>query len=166
MHTNHRGATSLALALAQKVKTCHFTNPRPRNGIFQRAVDHFTLNKSIVAMKNICKLQLSNRDVYPEDWNAIVALPSLDNLSSHDCYVMSRFLVGLDQKKWLKVKVSRLSMVECICCQELLAATDMGCLRMLTMDLMSIEDAICFAPRCGLASAVQRHRAAPSCFQG
>jgi len=131
----------VALSLAQTVRACHFTNSQPC-GMDSWVVDPLTLKKCVTAMTlmtNIRELQVSGWYVNAEHWSAITALPSLEDLSFHTCRILD-FPVGFKLENRLKLKASRLSVLNCDGCLQTLGANDMECLRMLTTDFWCLED--------------------------
>ena len=86
-------------------------------------------------MRNIRELAFFRSFVDAEHWDAIVALPSLEELSFHLC----QFLKGpadLEPAKRVRVKPSRLSMVGSTGFRQPLAAIDVRYLRALTTDTL------------------------------
>jgi len=123
----------LALALAQSVRKC----------LFRPCRDDRYAKKCIAVMShmnNIRHLQLSECNVDGEYWSMLAMLPSLSDLEFYKCNVLQD-LVHTEPERCLKLKLSRLLVVECgTGHQRIIPSVDVGCLRMLGIDFRAIEE--------------------------
>ncbi|KAI9574175.1 hypothetical protein HD554DRAFT_5528 [Boletus coccyginus] len=79
----------LALALARRVKTCHFTNWKPysrESGYKLSANFKYLATMLHSGLRHIRELGFFDGIVGPEHWDAVAALPSLEELAFISCY--------------------------------------------------------------------------------
>ena len=123
----------LALALAKRVRTCHFTDRA-----FHRMGQGVPLltDKCIAVMshmRHIRELRIFQCAVGPEHWEVIASLGSLEELRFFECLFL-RGLADLEPEKRVWVKPSRLSVVRCSEPRQLVVAIDVQYLRTLATD--------------------------------
>ena len=131
----------LALALAKTVRVCYFAGLYSGlDGTGSWVTRSFT-NKCIAGMlhiKNLRELKFTASFVDAGDWDAIATLGSLEELSFDSCDFLSG-AVDVELEKRVRVKVSRLQMVDCIGVRQPIAAIDARSLRTLVMDDLTFD---------------------------
>ena len=143
----------LALSLAKRVKTCHFTHWDNDQGWAVRPFVEKYLS-GMVHMTNICQLKFSDSFVDKEHWDAIATLQSLQDLSFDWC----KFLRGpadAEPEKRVKLKVSRLQVTKCVAHCQAFAAIDPRYLRTLAVDHdVVVSDYIDWLPKSALTEFI------------
>ena len=132
----------LALALAKTVRVCHFTDWE-LDDTGSWAVRLF-VNKYLAGMlhmQNIRKLTFTASFVDAEHWNAIATLGSLEELSFDSCQFL-RGPADVEPEKRVRVRVSRLRVVQCDGLCQPVVAIDARYLRVLkfTDSFVDAED--------------------------
>ncbi|KAI9462072.1 hypothetical protein HD554DRAFT_1470050 [Boletus coccyginus] len=123
----------LALALAKRVMTCHFTNfRRYRWSQELDDTDKLLYHAGMSHMRNIRELAFFQCFVDAGQWDAIAALPSLEALGFRACR-FPRHFEGIGPGERVKVKPSRFWLVRSKH-RRPLGAIDVQCLRALAAD--------------------------------
>ena len=129
----------LALALAEKVKVCHFTNWKlDDNGSWAVRLFAKKYITAMVHMKHIRRLEFWNSYVDAEHWTAIAILKVLEDLLFDQCHFLSGPADDEPENR-IQLKVSCLQVTECDGHRQPFAAVNVRHLRTLVVDFPALD---------------------------